>query len=655
MSRSILLFSAMIFVLWCPRGIAQDTTWLSALDLSKMHQGWGRPRADSSVTGHRLSVGGHEFVHGVGTHARSYLWIDLDRTGLRFLSSVGVDDNAGGPGAVTFRVIGDGRTLWAAGPLKRGEPPRHVDVDLSSVKYLVLTVTNEAGGMSFDYGDWCDARIISRKALRATDPPSDGTGVLTPPPGPAPRINGPAVYGCRPGNPFIYRIPCTGERPVRFTSEGLPASLNVNSENGLITGTAPPKGTYVVTLKASNRHGVAGGSLRIQSGEKLALTPPMGWNHWYVHYNRITDALMREAADAMVTSGMADAGYQYVSIDDCWMNSPENSDSLRVGPARDALGNILPNRHFPDMKALTDHIHSKGLKAGIYTSPGTLTCAGCTGSYHHEEADARQFAGWGFDFLKYDWCSYNKAAGTDVSRESYMRPYALMGRILQQQSRDIVLNLCQYGMGNVWEWGQGVGGHSWRTAGDLGLELDRFFDVALRNTEHRAYSGPGSWNDPDYIQIGHIGDARHGGLPLPCAMTENEQYAYMSLWSLMASPIFFSGDMRKLDPFTLNVLCNPEVIAVDQDPLGQSASAAMLSDETFIMVKDLEDGSKAVGLFNRGEFPVDLTAAWSLVGVTGARPVRDLWRQKDLGTFTDEFPCRVGRHGVVLVTISPVK
>jgi alpha-galactosidase len=655
MTRSLLTLLPTLLALYCSPGLAQDTTWLSALDLAKMHQGLGKARTDSSVSGHRLSVGGHEFAHGVGTHARSFIWIDLDRAGSRFLSSVGVDDNAGGPGSVTFRVFGDGKPLFVAGPLRSGEPPASVDLDLTGIKYLVLTATNAGDGMPYDHADWCDARIISRTLPRATDPPPDRTGILTPPPGSAPRINGPTAYGCRPGHPFLFRIPCTGERPIRFAAEGLPASLKLNTENGIITGAAPSHGSYVVTLKASNKDGTAIRSLRIESGERLALTPPMGWNHWYVHYNRITDALMREAADAMVSSGMADAGYQYVSIDDCWMNSPKNGDPLRVGPARDASGNIVPNRHFPDMNALTDHIHSKGLKAGIYTSPGTLTCAGFTGSYQHEEADARQFAAWGFDFLKYDWCSYNKVAGADVSRESFMQPYMLMGSVLQKQNRDIVLNLCQYGMGNVWEWGALVGGHCWRTAGDLGLELDRFFDVALKNAEHRAYSGPGSWNDPDYIQIGYIGDAWHGGLPAPCAMTENEQYAYMSLWSLMASPIFFSGDMSKLDPFTLNVLCNPEIIAIDQDPLGQSASVATLSDETFVMVKDLEDGSKAVGLFNRGEFPADMTATWSVVGVSGALRVRDLWRQKELGTFTDAFPCRVGRHGVVLVTIGPGK
>ena len=259
------------------------------------------------------------------------------------------------------------------------------------------------------------------------------------------------------------------------------------------------------------------------AGDMLALTPPMGWNHWYTHYARITDALIRQAADAMVASGMADVGYQYVSIDGCWQNavpdSRQNSDPLRVGPFRDAQGNILPSRYFPDMPALTAYIHAKGLKAGIYTSPGPLDCAAFAGSYEHEAQDARRFADWGFDLLKYDWCSYGKVAGHDKSLAAFQKPYRLMGDLLKQQHRDIVFNLCQYGMANVWEWGAEVGGQSWRTGGDLGFELNRIFEVALKNAEHRAYSKPGSWNDPDYLQIGYIGSARGMGEPRPCPLT----------------------------------------------------------------------------------------------------------------------------------------
>lgn len=483
----------------------------------------------------------------------------------------------------------------------------------------------------------------------ANDGPREQAVVLTPKPGAVPRINGPQIIGCRPGHPFLFRIPTTGRRPIRFSANGLPASLQLDSVKGIIAGTAPERGIYKLTLRAKNEDGRCTRLLKIVSGETLALTPPMGWNHWYAHYDHITDKLMRQAADVMVSSGMADAGYAYVDIDDCWMNAPKNNDPQRVGPLRDERGNIIPNKYFPDMKGLADYIHSKGLKAGIYTSPGPLTCGGFCGSYEHEAQDARQFSDWGFDFLKYDWCSYDGVVKGDHSLAALKKPYALMGALVREQPRDIVFNLCQYGMGNVWEWGAEAGGHCWRTAGDLGMELNSFFPVALRNAQHRAYSKPGSWNDPDYIQIGYIGDNRGG--TTPCPLTPNEQYAFMSLWCLMASPLFYSGDMGRLDDFTLNVLCNPEVIDVDQDPLGKSARVILRSDECFVMVKGLEDGSKAVGLFNRGEMPATVMATWQDVEVNGRKRVRDLWREKDLGRFSGEFSANVGRHGCVLVRI----
>jgi len=475
------------------------------------------------------------------------------------------------------------------------------------------------------------------------------TVILTPKPGPAPRINGPRVLGCRPGHPFLFRIPTTGERPIRFVASGLPSGLHLDEATGIITGSVPACGQYKVNLKAKNSHGTCSRLLSIVAGDTLALTPPMGWNHWYAHYDRITDQLMREAADLLVSSGMADVGYAYVDIDDCWMNAPNNGDSRRVGPLRDSNGSLVPNQYFPDMKALTQYIHSKGLKAGIYTSPGPLTCGGFCGSYQHEAQDAKQFADWGFDFLKYDWCSYDEVVKRDHTLPVLKRPYQLMGDLLKQQSRDIVFNLCQYGMGNVWEWGAEVGGHCWRTAGDLGMELTNIFPVALKNAEHRAWSKPGCWNDPDYVQIGFIGDG--AGKMKPCPLTANQQYSFMSLWALMAAPLFYSGEMRTLDPFTLNVLCNPEVIDVDQDPLGICARTISVSGETFVMVKNLENGTKAVGLFNRGESAAIVTAKWSHLDIRGRRSVRDLWRQKELGKFSGEFSAEVGRHGCVLVVV----
>jgi alpha-galactosidase len=510
----------------------------------------------------------------------------------------------------------------------------------------------------------CCSCLISIAALRAADYTTKAAIVsadaasdrliLTPQPGPAPRLNGPKVYGCRPGNPFVYRIPAQGERPMQFSAEGLPASLTLDPTNGVITGRAPDRGKYNAVLRARNSHGESTRSFQIISGDTLALTPPMGWNHWYTHYDRITDKLVREAADAMVASGMADAGYSFVSIDDCWMNAPRHHDPLRAGPLRDSSGRIIANKYFPDMRALTDYIHHYGLKAGIYTSPGHLTCGGFCGSYGHEAQDAQQFAEWGFDLLKYDWCSYSEIAKTDSGDESakLKKPYLQMGTILKNQSRDIVFNLCQYGMGAVWEWGAEVGGHSWRTAGDLGFELNRVFEVALANAAHRDWSRPGAWNDPDYIQIGYIGDARGMGQPQPCRMSGTEQHAFMSLWALSAAPLFFSGDMGRLDPFTLSVLCNPEVIEVDQDPLGQCGRVIPQTKDSFLMLKDLEDGGKALGLCNGGRSPVKMAVNWKEIGLAGPQLARDLWRQKDLGQFKSGFQTDVPPRGVVLLKIT---
>lgn len=292
--------------------------------------------------------------------------------------------------------------------------------------------------------------------------------ILTPNPGPQPRINGPLVYGCRPGHPFIYRIPCQGARPIVFSAEGLPASLKLDAQTGMITGITPAKKTYKIVFTAHNKFGINKKAFRIIAGDKLALTPPMGWNDWYAYYERISDAGVRQATNALVSSGMADAGYQYINIDDCWANKKKSdknydkTDAGRKGAERDSNGNILPNSYFPDMKKLTAYIHSQGLKAGIYTSPGSSTCGGYVGSYRHEQQDAWQFANWGFDFLKYDWCSYGDFPGANDHITSLQKPYLQMGQIVKSLNRDMIFNLCQYGMGDVWKWGARAGGNSWQ-------------------------------------------------------------------------------------------------------------------------------------------------------------------------------------------------
>ena len=487
--------------------------------------------------------------------------------------------------------------------------------------------------------------------------------ILTPKPPAEARVNGPTIYGSRPGHQFSYRIPCTGARPVRFAAQGLPASLHLDPLTGIITGHAPDKtGTYTVTLRASNSKGKSSRLFRIVVGDTLALTPPMGWNDWYSYYEQVTDRVMRQAADRMISSGMADFGYQYVNVDGGWQVNTNGKDPEVGGEPRDPQGNIRPNRRFPDMQALAAYIHNKGLKAGLYTSPGPVDCADSTGSYQHEEADARTFAAWGFDFLKYDWCSYSTVAPAKPTLADMRKPYDLMGGILKKQDRDIVFNLCQYGMGDVWTWGADAGGNAWRTTGDLGMTKDdrlpAFYNIGITNAALSSYAGPGHWNDPDYLLLGNVGDAfKWDRSPerLPTSLTPEEQYSYVSMWSLMAAPLFFAGDMTALDDFTLGLLCNSEVIDVDQDALGWQARVIRRSPDELILEKPLEDGSVAVGLFNLTGSSRKMTASLTDLGLSGGQKLRDLWRQKEIGEVTGSFSHEVTRHGVILVRFSPMR
>ena len=636
---------------------AVSTNYLDELDLSLIRQGWGTAQKNRSVTKNPLQIAGRRFLRGIGTHARSVFWIQCPKDGLRFQAWVGVDDGARNPGAsVQFVVYGDGKRLWDSGLMRWKMPAKRVDISIAGVHQLLLYVKDGGDGIHWDHADWAEARILSSGGgkPKAIPVPVEKKELRTPPFPKWPEIHGPKVYGCRPGHPFLDRIPTTGKRPIHFRAIDLPEGIQLEPTKGILRGKAPAAGTYTVHLIAENEYGRDERTLKIVSGRTLALTPPMGWNHWYAHYNRVTDRTIREAARLMVESGMADVGYQYVSIDDCWARAPRYPDPKRTGPLRDAQGNILPNAYFPDMKALTDYIHSFGLKAGIYSSPGPRTCAGFAGSYRHEAQDARQFAAWGFDLLKYDWCSYGRTLKRKPTLEDYQRPYRLMGSILQSLDRDIVLNICQYGMGEVWKWGKKVGGHSWRTGGDLGFELHRFFEVALRNAKLAPWNGPGGWNDPDYIQIGYIGNARGMGKPQPCPLSPNEQYSFFSLWCLLAAPLFYSGDMAHLDRFTRNILCNPELIEVDQDPLGITGRVIWLEEEVFAMVKPLEDGSRAIGIFNMGEFPIEVTVRWNQIGIAGTQLVRDLWRRRNLGPRKEGLSVQLPRRGCEVYRLWPI-
>jgi alpha-galactosidase len=473
---------------------------------------------------------------------------------------------------------------------------------------------------------------------------------LTPKPSPKPRINGPKVFGVRPRNPFLYTVPATGIRPMEFGADKLPAGLTIDRSTGRITGNITTRGSFPVVLRAKNALGTAERSFTIVVGDRIALTPPLGWNSWNCFASAVDDAKVRAAADALVGSGLADHGWTYINIDDCWEVRPGSTDPLLSGEERSVQGRINTNRKFPDMKALGEYVHSKGLKLGIYSSPGPLTCAGYTASYRHELDDARQYAEWGIDYLKYDWCSYGQIA-KDQSIPELQKPYRMMRAALDSVRRDIVYSLCQYGMGNVWEWGAEVGGNSWRTTGDITDTWESMSEIGFNQAGHEKFAGPGTWNDPDMLVVGYVG---WGPSLHPTRLSPHEQMTHITLWALLASPLLIGCDMTRLDDFTLSLLTNDEVLDVHQDALGKQAARIAQQGGLEVWAKDLDDGSTAVGLFNRGESAATVRARWSDLGLTGKYLVRDLWRQKDAGIFDNEFPATVARHGAVMIKLMKV-
>jgi alpha-galactosidase len=615
-----------------------ETFGLDTLQLEYVEQGWGDPHANQSVDGHPLFLDGKRFEHGLGTHANSILRIALGGKAERFTATVGVDDEVGKQGSVVFKVTGDGKTLWESGVLHGGDPAKAVSVALDGVQKLVLSVGDGEDGINFDHADWADAKIVMKVGKpEAVAPVREAAVVLTPKQSPKPRINGARVFGVRPGSPFLLTVPATGERPMTISAKNLPAGLQLDPQSGIITGSLAEKGPYVVTLRAQNAKGTAERALKIVCGDTIALTPPMGWNSWNCFACDVTEANVRAAADAMVASGLINHGWTYINIDDCWE------------AGRDADGMVLSNQKFTDMKALTDYVHSKGLKIGLYSSPGPKTCAGHEGSYKHEELDARRYGEWGFDYLKYDWCSYGGIV-PNPDHDGLMKPYQIMRAALDKAPRDILFSLCQYGMGNVWEWGAQVGGNCWRTTGDISDTWSSMSGLGFGQAGHEKFAGPGHWNDPDMLVVGYVG---WSAKVRPTRLTPNEQYTHISLWCLLCSPLLIGCDMTKLDDFTLNLLTNDEVLDVSQDPLGHQAARIAKDGSLEIWAKDLEDGSKAVGLFNRGEDTAKATLKWSDLGVSGQQSVRDLWRQQNLGKFPDQFQTEVSRHGVVLVKVTP--
>ena len=647
-------FVALALLAGTTRAQTNRTYSLSAMDISQMEQGWGEPHANESVEGHPLSIGGQTFTNGIGTHAASRFILDLGGRAIGFSAMVGIDDEVGnGKGHVKFKVLGDtNQVLWESQELHGGDAPVAVNVDLAGVNQITLVVDG-GDSIDFDHADWADASLVMSRGR-----PSVGSAIkedaiiLTPQSSPQPRINSARVFGVRPGAPFLFTIAATGDRPMTFTAKGLPRGLKLDKNTGQITGNLKNKGESLVTLRAKNKLGTAEQKFKIVCGPQIGLVPALGWNSWNCFASAVTEEKVKSAADAMVKSGLINHGWTYINIDDYWEVHRNSKDPTLQGPQRDAAGHILPNPRFPDMKGLTDYIHAKGLKAGLYSSPGPWTCGGCVASWQHEDLDAQSYGQWGFDYLKYDWCSYGDIVHGDRSLPTLQKPYQVMRAALDKVNRDILFSFCQYGDGNVWEWGAEIGGNSWRTTGDIRDTWGSMSRIGFGQAGHEKYAGPGHFNDPDMLVVGKVG---WGPSLHPTHLSPNEQYTHISLWCLLAAPLLIGCDMTQMDDFTFNLLSNDEMLEVDQDPLGRQAARVAQNSQLEVWAKDMEDGSKAVGLFNRGYGEAPVNVNWSDLGLTGKQKVRDLWRQKDLGEFTGSFSASVPRHGVVLVRIWPVK
>ncbi len=460
--------------------------------------------------------------------------------------------------------------------------------------------------------------------------------ILTPYVRAKPQINGADVFGAHPGAPFLYKIPATGHKPLVFKVDSLPIGLTLDAATGIITGTVNQKGDYHVVFTVRNRLGFARKRFTIKIGDVIGLTPALGWNSWNAFGLSVTDAKVRVAAKT-IADKLSAHGWSYVNIDDGW-----------EAPQRAASGEIVANEKFPDMKGLSDYVHSLGLRFGIYSSPGPRTCGGYLGSYQHEDQDAKTYADWGVDYLKYDWCSYGEIAPKEPSLDDYKKPYQVMRTSLDKVNRDIMFSFCQYGMGDSWNWAGEVGGNSWRTTGDITDTWKSMSDIGFRQQAEQPHARPGHFNDPDMLIVGKVGwgDSQHN-----TRLTPDEQYTHISLWSLLSSPLLIGCDLGKLDGFTLNLLTNDEVLAISQDALGKEAKEVFKNDDYTVYVKDMEDGSKAVGIFNISGKYQTINLNWADLNLGGYTKVRDVWRQKYLITNNKTFKTNVPSHGVELVRL----
>ena len=659
-----LLFASLFFVFSV---FAQQTrtVYLDNLTIQSFSEGIPGVTAKSCAGGDSIRMKGKVYQRGVGVHSTSVLTFQLNGKGLSFSAITGVDDSAT-PGMVyKMYAIGDEKILFESNPMKMGDAPQMVNVNLKDVKRfgLLVMVKEERGTKT--YSNWANAVITMKdSSLPETVPNDKDRYILTPAPSKQPKITTPAVFGATPGNPFLFTVTATGERPMKFSASPLPAGLSIDATTGIITGKVSQRGTYKFSLSATNSLGSNVKILNIKIGDTIALTPPIGWNGWNSWARNIDQDKVMSSAKAMVSKGLSNHGWSYINIDDAWQG-------YRGGK----YNAIQPNSKFPSFIPMIEFIHSLGLKVGVYSTPWITSYAGYVGGssnfengaypdsvknnkrsfryigkYRFDENDAKQMADWGIDFLKYDW-------------RIEVPSTARMGEALKKSGRDIIYSISNSApFSNVKDWVKLT--NMYRTGPDIRDSWLGLYTCAFTLDNWGPYGGPGHWNDPDMMILGNVstGTDIH-----PTRLTPDEQYSHVSLFSLLAAPLMIGCPIEQLDDFTVNLLSNDEVIEIDQDPLGKSGR--LIADENGVQIwaKPLEDGSYAVGLFNTANFEKTpqsyfhwgtekenkFTFAFDKLGLKGNWRVRDVWRQKDLGVFANNFSTSIRHHGVVMVRLFP--
>lgn len=649
---------------------SNSTVWLDDLSIQTFSEGLRPVEAKASYAKDTIRIHGQRFLRGIGGQSPMVLAFYLNKKATRFTALVGPDDSGNKDIPLSFYVVADNKVLFERLDLKIGDDPVKVDVDLRGVERLGLLVTDRVGGSNNKrtYANWANAKLEMLEDSKPDYIPNeDEKYILTPASGKQPRINSAKIFGATPGNPVLYTIAATGEKPISFSAATLPKGLKLDAKTGIISGRVTQRGKYEITLSAKNKYGKAEQKLLLKIGDTIALTPPIGWNGWNSWAREIDQSKVIASAEAMVHKGLRDHGWTYVNIDDAWQGVRSGADTA-----------LQANEKFPNIKGMMDDIHALGLKVGLYSTPYIASYAGFIGAssdypaggetqklfvpsrqpysriakYRFERNDARQMAAWGADFLKYDWRI------DVVSAER-------MSEALKKSGRDIVFSLSNNApFDKVNDWNRVS--NMYRTGPDIKDSWTSLYHTSFTLDRWAPFSGPGHWMDPDMMILG---DVSIGPMMHPTRLTPDEQYSHVSIFSILAAPMLIGCPIERLDEFTLNLLSNDEVIAINQDPLGKAGRLVLEENGIQVWLKLLENGAFAIGLFNTANFgktpesyfrwgneqPVNFTFDLNKIGLNGRYQIWDVWRQKDLGSFSGNYSTSIRYHGVVMLKLTPAK